>query len=101
MRYIDVTATFEPEGSQFVSLCPELGTSSCGDTPQEALENLGEAVILHLNGLEQAGTRDRIFAERGIEIRYRSDELPSEQQFCPRQFVDFEQSPTRPLVVVL
>ena len=52
----------------FVSTCIELGTASCGDTIQEAFENLEEAIAVHLNALEELGETERVFHERGIEI---------------------------------
>ena len=63
-----LTSVVEPEDEMFVSTCVELGTSSCGDTIQEALENLDEAIALHLNALEELGETERVFEERGIEI---------------------------------
>ena len=44
----NLSASIWQEGEQFVSLCPELGVSSFGATPQEALEMLHEAVDLYL-----------------------------------------------------
>ena len=74
MRYIKLTALVEPEDDGFVTICPELGTASCGDTVKEALDNLREAIEVHLNGLEEVGTTARVFNERGIEVFERPDE---------------------------
>ena len=63
-----LTEVVEREGEQYVSTCLELGTSSCGDTIEEALSNLEDAIGLHLNALEDIGDRDRIFQERGIVV---------------------------------
>ena len=76
--YIDVTTVVEREGDQFVWICPELGTSSCGDTVQEALDNLREAIEVHLNGLEEVGERERVFQERGIRVISISSDSPLE-----------------------
>ena len=65
---IILTEVVEEECDQFVSYCQELGTSSCGDTIQEALANLEEAIWVHLNALEETGERDRVFRERNISI---------------------------------
>ena len=73
MRYIELTMTVEEEDGQFVSLCQELGTASCGDTPEEALANLREAVTIHIAGLEEVGTKERVFQERGIVIHDEED----------------------------
>ena len=63
-----LTSVVEPEDDLFVSTCIELGTSSCGDTIQEAFENLEEAISVHLNALKEIGETERVFHERGIEI---------------------------------
>ena len=63
-----LTSVVEPEDDMFVSTCIELGTASCGDTIQEAFDNLEEAIAVHLNALEELGETERVFHERGIEI---------------------------------
>ena len=63
-----LTSVVEEEGDQFVSYCTELETASCGDTIEEAFANLEEAIIVHLNALEETGERDRVFRERNIEV---------------------------------
>ena len=63
-----LTAVVEEEGDQFVSFCTELGTASCGDSIEEALDNLQEAIWVHLNALEETGERERVFRERGIDL---------------------------------
>ena len=65
---IILTGMVEAEGNQFVSTCRELGTSSCGDSVEEAFVNLEEAIEVHLNALEEVGERDRVFQEQGINI---------------------------------
>ena len=65
---IILTSVVEQEGDQFVSVCTELGTASCGDTIQEALDNLQEAIWVHLNALEETGERTRVFQEKGINV---------------------------------
>jgi predicted RNase H-like HicB family nuclease len=64
--YIYVTGVAEREGDQWVSFCKELGTASCGDTPEEALANLDEAVQVYLETLAEYGELDRVLDERGI-----------------------------------
>jgi predicted RNase H-like HicB family nuclease len=41
------------EGTQYSSWYPKLDIASCGDTPEEALENLTDAVELYLETLKQ------------------------------------------------
>ena len=48
MKEFNVTAVIWQEDDVYVSKCPELEVASAGDTPQEALENLKEAVELYI-----------------------------------------------------
>ncbi len=66
--YIVLTGVVEEEDGQFVSHCRELGTASCGDTLSEALDNLGEAIDVHLKALEEVGELERTLQERNIRI---------------------------------
>ena len=66
--FVVLTEIVEKEGDQFVSICRELGTASCGDTIEEAFSNLEEAIEVHLEALKETGERERVFSERGIEI---------------------------------
>ena len=66
--YIVVTGTAEKEGKQFVSYCREMGTSSCGDTAEEALGNLEDAIDVHLKALMETGELLRFLQERNIFI---------------------------------
>jgi len=55
MRKFSLTATIWDEEGVYVSKCPELGVASCGDTPEEALSNLKEAVELYLDNARELG----------------------------------------------
>lgn len=48
MKTLNLTAVLERENDGFVSLCPELDVASQGQTVEEALANLKEAVELFL-----------------------------------------------------
>ncbi len=65
--YIVLTGIVEREGDQFVSQCPQLGVASCGDTIEEAFDNLGDALQVHLNALEEIGELERVIQENHIE----------------------------------
>ena len=65
---IVLTEIVEQDGEQFAAYCLELGTASCGDTIQEAFDNLEEAIWVHLNELEETGERERVFREKNILI---------------------------------
>ena len=73
-RYITLTIAIEEADSQYAARCIELGTASCGDTFDEAVKNIIEAVTVDLNALEEAGEREQFFNEHGIEIKQRIEE---------------------------
>ncbi|GAI30282.1 unnamed protein product, partial [marine sediment metagenome] len=45
--YIAVSVIVTKEGNQYSSWCPDLDIASCGDSPEEAAENLADAVELY------------------------------------------------------
>jgi predicted RNase H-like HicB family nuclease len=53
-----LTATIWKEEGTYVSRCNELEVASFGETPEEALKNLKEAVELHLANAEELGLID-------------------------------------------
>ena len=65
---LNLTLTCEEEEGGFASHCPELGVSSCGDTREEALENVREATKLHLETLADYGELHRYLEERGVSV---------------------------------
>lgn len=72
--YIVPTGIVDEEDGQFASYCRELGTSSCGDTISEALENLREAIELHIEGLEEVGELQRTLRDHNnIKVKYMTD----------------------------
>jgi predicted RNase H-like HicB family nuclease len=73
------TQLFEEDG-QIVAVCPELGVSSFGDTPQEALASLQEAVTLFLEECQRMGTLETVLEEAG----YRREPL-APQKWLYRQ----------------
>ena len=56
------------EGCTYVSYCPELDVSSCGNTIDEARKNLKIAVSLFLEEAKNMGTLDDILCEAGYEL---------------------------------
>jgi len=67
-----LSASIWQEGEQFVSLCPELGVSSFGGTPQEALTMLHEAVDLYLETARDLGILDEITVTASSPLRFHS-----------------------------
>ena len=60
MKKFNLTAAIWEEKGVYVSKCPELGVASCGDTPEEALSNLKEAVELYLDNAKELGLSEEI-----------------------------------------
>jgi len=65
MLSIPYTSQLLKENDQIVALCPELNVSSFGDTPEEALAALQEAVILFLEECQRMGTWEMVLEEAG------------------------------------
>ena len=55
MKNFEYTAVVWRESEGYVSKCPELGVASCGDTLEDAVSNLKEAVDLYLENAEALG----------------------------------------------
>jgi predicted RNase H-like HicB family nuclease len=55
---VELTAVIWQEGDDFVSLCPEVGVSSCGSTLEEAKAMLQEAVDLYIENARELGILD-------------------------------------------
>ena len=56
------------EGKAYVSYCPRLDVSSCGNTIEEARKNLKIAASLFIEEAEKMGTLEDILRESGYEI---------------------------------
>ena len=68
--YILLTGEVEREDDQYVSICPELGVASCGDTVEEAFAMLNEAIDLYLQELVEIGTLNDVLREQNVRIEY-------------------------------
>ena len=71
MRTYSLSATIWQEGDQYVAKCPELGVASCGNSPEEAIDALREAVELYLENAGELGLLDDL-----------SDTLNSQHRFA-------------------
>lgn len=60
MKVYDYTAVVWKETTGYVSKCPELGVASCGDSFEEAVSNLREAVDLYLENAVELDLFDEI-----------------------------------------
>lgn len=96
--YIVVTFHVHEEDGQFASVCPELGTASCGDTVDEAFRNIKEATIQYLDAIEASGERERIFRRRNIPVY---PGVPEDKRTVSASDKDFVSSNVLPLVTAL
>ena len=64
------------EGGSYVSYCPQLDVSSCGDTIDEAQRMLKEAVSLFLEEAEKMGTLQDILEESGYHLENNQKLVP-------------------------
>ena len=60
MKTFEYTAIVWKENKGFVSKCPELGVASCGDTFEEAVANLKEAVELYIENAKELNLMEDI-----------------------------------------
>ena len=58
MDEFNVTAVIWQKDDVYVLKCPELEVASAGDAPQEALENLKEAVELYIENVKALGIQE-------------------------------------------
>jgi predicted RNase H-like HicB family nuclease len=86
MIQVPYTSQLFEEDGQIVALCPELNVSSFGDTPEEALASLHEAVTLFLEECQRMGTLDVVLEEAGYR---RAPKTP--QRWLPRQPIQVRQ----------
>ena len=68
--YVVLTLKFHKAGRRWTAYCEELGTATFGRSLPEADKRLKEAVLLHLNTLEEVGERNRFFKEHNIEVHH-------------------------------
>ena len=79
--YVAIDVIVAKEDNQYSSWCPILDIASCGDSPDEAVKNLGDALELYLNTLEEEGEREQVFKERGIKV------VDADEPVIPTSFV--------------
>ena len=58
----------EQDGDAYVSSCPPLDVFSQGDTEEEAMQNLMEAIDLFLESCIRRQTLEKVLSDRGIDI---------------------------------
>ena len=63
---ITVTCVYSQEGSQWVGICEESGTSAFADSLEQTRIELVEAIELQLSEVERLGFADEYLAENSI-----------------------------------
>lgn len=66
VQEIQLNATIWKEGDTYVAYNPQLDISSCGDTPEEAKQNLSNAVTAFIEEARSMGTLQQILEEAGF-----------------------------------
>lgn len=66
--YVVLTLKFQKLAKRWTACCEELGTTTFGRSLPEADKRIKEAVLLHLNTLEDVGERKRFFKEHNIKF---------------------------------
>ena len=68
--YVVLTYKFRRVNRRWTAYCEELGTATFGRSLPEAEKKLDEAVLLHMNALEEVGEREHFFKEHNIECHH-------------------------------
>ncbi len=55
------------EGNMYVSYCPELDISSCGESVEQAKRNLVETILINIEETKDMGTFKQFLEESGLE----------------------------------
>jgi len=72
MKKLSLAATIWDEDGIYVALVSETGVASCGDTPEEALCNLLEAVELCLENAKELGMLEDLNAALNSGHKFRA-----------------------------
>jgi len=61
-----LNVTVKQEDKGYSVICPELNVASQGETFEEAIENIKEAVELYIETAEETGTLDEVLERLGL-----------------------------------
>ena len=67
--YVVLTGYTEPEDDGFNAYCPELGVATCGDTVEEVLDGLQDALEVYIEDGADLGILERDFQKGGVEVK--------------------------------
>ncbi len=63
---IKVTEEIWKEGGMYVAYCPELDMASCGESIEDAKNNLKEVISINFVECKKVGTLDQLLQEAGF-----------------------------------
>ena len=64
---IRLTEEIWKEGNMYVSYCPELDISSCGENVEQVKRNLVEAILINIEETKKLGTFEQFIEDSGLE----------------------------------
>jgi len=75
-KQILLTAVVKEEGKGYSVICPELNVASQGETFEECMSNIKEAMELYIESAEQIGIIDDVLEQLGISKEdFKKDKL--------------------------
>lgn len=85
---IQFSSVIFKEDNVYIAYCPQLDVSSCGDTSEEAVRMLKEAVRLFLEETEKMGTLESILSEAGFH--WDKDSIYNPSKVVSTKVVNFD-----------
>lgn len=76
----------DEQTNYYISRCPILGISSCGDTEKKAETMLAKAILLFVNSCFRRGTLKQVLKDCGIKIKDQGTIRNARSPHSPRAF---------------
>jgi predicted RNase H-like HicB family nuclease len=85
LKSVQFTCRLSKEDDTVVAVCPEFGVSSFGETLEDAVASLHEAVSLFLEECQRMGTLEMILDEAGYRLAKPRGRKPLVRKWLPPQ----------------
>ncbi len=85
LKSVQFTCRLSKEDDMVVAVCPEFNVSSFGDTSEEAVASLHEAVSLFLEECQRMGTLEAVLDEAGYRLVEPRGRRPLVRKWLPPQ----------------
>ena len=92
---ITIEPVSKPDEEGYIALCPELDVASQGDTIEEALSNIKEAVTEFLDTLADFGEDEDYLKACGIDLHRPQEEVGMPVQVAADTIVSVMKTPVR------